>query len=200
MRVSQALARRAAGATKPSDSMTVSITYSRDPTPITAPMSGQVAPSRMVAPASMTSDGSRATSSVSFSRSSAHMPRVTLRTVEPAKLLACQSVEKRCTRWKALAAILLIILSVRKVRLRNTTWRSAVAPTPSAASIQKAVMAACQAVGSLAAPEATASTRRPAYSGVTTLASVDSRTATMMVRMRQGCSAQWRKVKPRTSL
>ena len=29
------------------------------------------------------------------------MPRVTLRTVEPAKLLACQSVEKRCTRWKA---------------------------------------------------------------------------------------------------
>ena len=29
------------------------------------------------------------------------MPRVTLRTVEPAKLLACQSVEKRCTRMKA---------------------------------------------------------------------------------------------------
>ena len=29
------------------------------------------------------------------------MPRVILRTVEPAKLLACQSVEKRCTRMKA---------------------------------------------------------------------------------------------------
>ena len=29
------------------------------------------------------------------------MPRVILRTVEPAKLLACQSVEKRCTRAKA---------------------------------------------------------------------------------------------------
>ena len=49
----------------------------------------------------MTSDGNSATSIVSFNRSSAHMPRVTLRTVEPAKLLACQSVEKRCTRWKA---------------------------------------------------------------------------------------------------
>jgi hypothetical protein len=35
---------------------------------------------------------------MSLSASSAHMPRVTLRTVEPAKLLACQSVEKRCTR------------------------------------------------------------------------------------------------------
>ena len=55
----------------------------------------------MVAPTSITTDGQSATSSVSLSRSSAHMPRVILRTVEPAKLLACQSVEKRCTRWKA---------------------------------------------------------------------------------------------------
>jgi hypothetical protein len=37
-------------------------------------------------------------------RSSAHMPRVTLRTVEPAKELACQSVEKRWTRAKASCA------------------------------------------------------------------------------------------------
>ena len=51
----------------------------------------------------MTSDGSSAIRIVSFSRSSAHMPRVILRTVEPAKLLACQSVEKRCTRWNASA-------------------------------------------------------------------------------------------------
>ena len=52
-------------------------------------------------PNSTTSEGSSASSSVSSSRSNAHMPRVTLRTVEPAKLLACQSVEKRCTRWNA---------------------------------------------------------------------------------------------------
>ena len=40
------------------------------------------------------------------------MPRVILRTVEPAKLLACQSVEKRCTRWKASAMMSVIIFSV----------------------------------------------------------------------------------------
>ena len=38
------------------------------------------------------------------------MPRVILRTVEPANELACQSDEKRCTRWKALCVISLIIL------------------------------------------------------------------------------------------
>ena len=43
------------------------------------------------------------------------MPRVTLRTVEPAKLLACQSVEKRCTRWNASAAMSAIIFSVRSM-------------------------------------------------------------------------------------
>ena len=63
----------------------------------------------------MTSDGNSAISIVSLSRSSAHMPRVTLRTVEPAKLLACQSVEKRCTRWNASAAMSAIIFSVRSM-------------------------------------------------------------------------------------
>ena len=46
------------------------------------------------------------------SRSSAHMPRVILRTVDPAKLLACQSVEKRCTRMKASRATSDMIRSV----------------------------------------------------------------------------------------
>ena len=50
---------------------------------------------------STTSEGSKASSTTSSSPSNAHMPRVTLRTSEPAKLLACQSVEKRCTRWNA---------------------------------------------------------------------------------------------------
>ena len=40
------------------------------------------------------------------------MPRVILRTVEPAKLFACQSVEKRCTRWNASRAMSLITRSV----------------------------------------------------------------------------------------
>jgi len=33
------------------------------------------------------------------------MPRVIRRTIEPAKLFACQSVEKRCTRQKASLAM-----------------------------------------------------------------------------------------------
>ncbi|NYH13258.1 hypothetical protein GGD41_000486 [Paraburkholderia bryophila] len=72
--------------------------YSTEPMPTTAPIIGQRQPSRKVAPISITRDGNSAINSVSLSRSSAHMPRVILRTVEPAKLLACQSVEKRCTR------------------------------------------------------------------------------------------------------
>lgn len=72
--------------------------YSTEPRPTTRPITGQCTPSSTVAPTSITTDGSSATSSVSFSTSTAHMPRVILRTVEPAKLLACQSVEKRCTR------------------------------------------------------------------------------------------------------
>lgn len=98
MRVSHALASRADGATKPSETDTVTAIYSAEPMPTTMPIIGQRQPSSAVAPASMTSDGSSAISSVSLSRSSAHMPRVILRTVEPAKLFACQSVEKRCTR------------------------------------------------------------------------------------------------------
>ncbi len=76
------------------------------------PIIGQDTANSTVEPISMTSDGKSAIRIVSFSRSSAHMPRVILRTVEPAKLLACQSVEKRCTRWKASAPISAIIFSV----------------------------------------------------------------------------------------
>ena len=97
-RVSQLLARLAAGATKPSDISTVCAMKTSEPAAMIRPIIGQCQPSRMVEPTSITKDGSSATSSVSLSRSSAHMPRVTLRTVEPAKLLACQSVEKRWTR------------------------------------------------------------------------------------------------------
>ena len=68
--------------------------------PTANPISGQCQPNRTVAPRSTTNDGQSATSTVSFSRSKAHTPRVSLRTVAPAKLLACQSVEKRWTRQK----------------------------------------------------------------------------------------------------
>jgi len=45
-------------------------------------------------------------------RAAGHMPRLILRTVEPAKALACQSVEKRCTRMKASRATSDMICSV----------------------------------------------------------------------------------------
>jgi hypothetical protein len=38
-------------------------------------------------------EGRKAISSVSFKRSIAHMPRVTLRTIDPAKVLACHGRE-----------------------------------------------------------------------------------------------------------
>ncbi len=58
------------------------------------------------------------------------MPRVTLRTVEPAKALACQSVEKRCTRWNASCEMSLIIFSVSVMRLMKENWRSTTESEP----------------------------------------------------------------------
>lgn len=66
-----------------------------EPSPMITPIIGQYQAISAVEPTSMTIEGKSATRSVSFKRSSAHMPRVTLRTVEPAKLLACQSLENR---------------------------------------------------------------------------------------------------------
>ena len=62
------------------------------------PIDSQCAPSTNALPTNTSDAGSKASSKVSSIRSTAHMPRVTRRTIEPAKLLACQSVEKRCTR------------------------------------------------------------------------------------------------------
>ncbi len=71
-------------------------------------------------PSSTTSEGHSATNTVSFSRSNAHTPRVSLRTVAPAKLLACQSVEKRCTRQKVSCATSLIMRKVKRMMPLNS--------------------------------------------------------------------------------
>ena len=86
----------------------------------------------------MTVEGNRATRIVSLSRSSAHMPRVILRTVDPAKLLACQSVENRWTRWNASAAMSGIIFSVRSMMPMKATCRSTMAPTASTTRAENA--------------------------------------------------------------
>jgi hypothetical protein len=106
----------------------------------------------------MTSEGNNAISTVSVSRSNAHMPRVILRTVEPAKLLACQSVEKRCRRAKASCATSLIVRSVMVVSPRKAKCRPATV-IPASASI---ATSAARAASAWPAPFATASTRRPA--------------------------------------
>ncbi|NYH13257.1 hypothetical protein GGD41_000485 [Paraburkholderia bryophila] len=74
--------------------------------------------------------------------------------------------------------------------LKYTPCRSSVAPRPSAASTQKAVTAACHASVSRAEPDAMASTRRPANSGVSTSANAESSTSSVIAQTRQGCFAQ----------
>ena len=70
------------------------------------------------------------------------MPRVTLRTVEPAKLLACQSVEKRCTRAKASRDTSDIVFSVNGTIACRPVRRRIIDSSPSATMQPKATNAA----------------------------------------------------------
>ena len=76
------------------------------------------------------------------------MPRVILRTVEPAKLLACQSVEKRCTRMKASRATSDMIFSVNGTIACKPVRRRIIDSRPSATIPPNAVNAARRAAGS----------------------------------------------------
>ena len=60
------------------------------------------------------------------------MPRVILRTIEPAKLLACQSVEKALHPPEAFLGDRLHDRELKRMMQRNARWRSAIMPTPSA--------------------------------------------------------------------
>lgn len=130
------------------------------------------------------------------------MPRVILRTVEPAKLFACQSVEKRCTRWNAFAAISLIIFSVSTMMLRNTACRSSVHAMPMPISTPNACSARLHAaaLSAAATPCDSASTRRPAKSGVSTSPSAVASAKKAIPAMRTGCARQCRKVNASTSV
>jgi hypothetical protein len=99
-------------------------------------------------PINTSRDGANAIRMVSLSRSSAHMPRVTLRTVEPAKELACQSVEKRCTRVKASWATSDMILSVNGTIAWRPISLSTTDAAPSATMAPNATSAARRASGS----------------------------------------------------
>ena len=115
---------------------------------------------------------------VSLSRSSAHMPRVTLRTVEPAKLLACQSVENRCTRWKASAAMSAIIFSVRSMIAMKATCRMHDGAAARPTRIENAATAAFQIVDIAG---------RPTGDGVDQAACIERRQHVGQRRKQHGC-------------
>ncbi len=102
------------------------------------------------------------------------MPRVILRTVEPAKLLACQSVENRCTRVKASRATSDMIRSVNGTIAYSPIRRRMMEARPSATIAPKAANAARRAAGS-DAPEVMASTRWPENTGMNRSATVAPR-------------------------
>lgn len=83
-----------------------------------------------------------------------------------------------------------IIFSVRLTIPMKVTCLSTIAPSDKAINIMKAAIAAFQAISSLAAPETTASTSRPEYSGVSTSASVENSTAVRRAASRTGCLFQ----------
>src|SRR6266581_2160603 len=158
---------------------------------MTRPSDGQCNPSRIIEPSNTASDGNSAIRMVSLSRSSAHMPRVILRTVEPAKLLACQSVEKRCTRMKASRDTSDMIRSVNGTIACSPTRRSVIETSPSATMAPKAVNAVRRAAGS-DAPKVTASTRCPENSGMNRSAAVAPSKPPATVAAPTGRLSQWR--------
>ena len=158
---------------------------------MTAPSDGQCRPSRIIEPSSTSSDGSSAIKMVSLSRSSAHMPRVILRTVEPANELACQSVEKRCTRAKESRATSDMICSVNGTIACKPVSRRIIDISPSATMAPNAVNAACRAAGS-SAPRVRASTRWPENTGMNRSAMVAPSKPPATMAVRPGWLSQWR--------
>ena len=106
--------------------------------------------------------GNTAISTVSLRMSNAHMPREILRTVEPAKLLACQSVENRWTRANPSRVTSLIILSVSGMSWPNEMSRITTAKRPSPTIAENAKSAAFHVTASVGAPLLIASTSAPA--------------------------------------
>ena len=94
--------------------------------------------------------------------STAHMPRVIRRTIAPAKLLACQSVENRWTRQNASLAKRDIRRSVSRMIPTSATYRNTVTTPPSSAIIAIAPRAPRSASERAAACVAIASTSLPA--------------------------------------
>jgi hypothetical protein len=165
---------------------------------MTRPSEGQCSPSSTIEPSNTASDGNSAIRMVSLSKSSAHMPRVILRTVEPAKLLACQSVEKRCRRMKASRDTSDMIRSVNGTIAFNPIRRRIIDSRPSATMAPNAVNVARRAAGS-EAPEVMASTRCPENTGMNRSAAVAPSKPPATMAAPAGWSSQWRNTKGSTT-
>ena len=119
------------------------------------------------------------------------MPRVILRTVEPANELACQSVEKRCTRAKESRATSDMICSVNGTIACKPVSRRIIDISPSATMAPNAMNAACRAAGS-SAPRVRASTRWPENTGMNRSAMVAPSKPPATMAVRPGWFSQWR--------
>ncbi|GGE18645.1 hypothetical protein GCM10011529_26330 [Polymorphobacter glacialis] len=158
------------------------------------PSTGARAPISSIDPANTVSDGNSASSSTSLIESNAHMPRVILRCTEPEKLLACQSVDSRCTRWKASSATFRIMLSVNGTTFHQAIWRSTTIAPPSNAMVANAL----SAVARPSVPSAKASTSRPASTGTKTSVTVASDIMPAINHARPRCCDQWLKTNANT--
>jgi hypothetical protein len=117
------------------------------------------------------------------------MPRVILRTVEPANELACQSVEKRCTRMNASCATSDMIFSVNGTIACSPVSRNTIDAAPSATMAPNATSAAWRASGS-DGPRVNASINCPEKTGMNRSAAVAPSRLTTMTSMRPGWFSQ----------
>ena len=163
------------------------------------PIDGQCHPSSSALPTSTSVAGNKASNRVSFMRSTAHMPRVTRRTMEPAKLFACQSVEKRCTRRKASPASRAIKRTVSRLMFMSERCRPATRMAPSNNMVIRADRAPFHACRWVPACMAIASTMRPAKTGMNKSAMVATIIEEAITVTSQASRRQWPRRKARTS-
>ena len=132
---------------------------------------GQRTAKTAVTPVTTTKAGTRPNISVSVKVSKAVMPRVILRTVAPAKELACQSEENRCTLAKASRPMVVMARALSRFSTKVTSCRDTWNRAPSAMKIPSAWMAG---QGFSGTPEAMASTSQPAATGMDTSTRVEA--------------------------
>ncbi len=112
--------------------------------------------------------------------------------------MACQSVEKRCTRMNASCATSDMIFSVNGTMTCSPASRSTIEAAPSATIAPNATSAVWRASGS-DGPRVSASIRCPEKTGMNRSAAVAPSRLPTMTNMRPGCFSQCRNTKGSTT-